>query len=210
MSGQDGVDHVRRKLVLLDLATCSVDLAFDVNGVNNRVDGLEFEQGRLFISGAFTRVGTHNTVLVAELDPTTGTADRDFTVEGDLGDKAASRALEMNHAGDRLVVAATDVEEVTIGAQTVRASATYMFDISDRNAPRLTPHEWEERNGDKALHGAGINDNADAAALAYHKHVFYAELLEGPTHTKWSHNNGDGTFDAAVSNNAVVRAGEVR
>jgi hypothetical protein len=205
--GQDGVAHVRRKMVLIDLTTCEVALDFNVRGINNRVGGIEFEHGRLFIAGAFTNVDSHDTVFVAELDPDTGRANPSFTVTGQFGNKAAARALEMNDAGTRLVLAATDIETLTIGDKSIHQSATYVFEVSNPEDPRLTNHEWPEYEQGKLLHGAGINDNADRVALAYHKEVHFAELEDGPTEAKWTHNNGDGTFDAAVSNNAVYASG---
>lgn len=207
VSGDDGVDHVRRKMALLDLTDCSVVEEFDVRGFDNRVDEIEYESGRLFVAGAFTRVGTHDTVFVAELDPARGWPDPSFAVEGDFDSKAAARALEMNDAGTRLVLVATKVDTLTMGDRSIHESATYVFDIADADAPRLTAHEWPEWTGDKAMHGAGVDDDATRVALAYHKVVHYAELADGPTVSKWTHDNGDGTFDAAVSSNAVYASG---
>ena len=142
VSGSDGVDHDRFKLALLDLNNCSVVAEFDAGGFDGKVSGIEYEHGRLFVSGAFTEVAGHSSAVVAELNPTTGRPHVAFTTTSDHGNKMTSKAIEMNDAGDRLVVVARDVDELTMGNKTIEDSATYMFDVSDRDNPRLTDHEW--------------------------------------------------------------------
>ena len=203
-----GVTHGRQKMALLDLNDCTVDPIFNVVSANGSVQSIEFEHDRLFVAGGFTSIAGNDTMLVAELDPFTGRAVQSFQATGSMNAiYGNSRALEMNDAGDRLVLLARYVTQMTMGGQTINNSASFVFDISNPAAPMLTPHSWPFFTGWGQMHGGGISDDGLRIAASYHLGVHYIDVVEAPTTTKWTHWNGDGTFDAAVSNNAVYASG---
>ena len=203
-----GTTYARQKMALLDLNDCTVDPIFDIVASNNRLQSIEFEHGRLFVAGGFTSIAGHDSVLVAELDPFTGKAVKAFQATGTINPSfGMSRALEINDAGDRLVFLARYVTSLSMGGTTINNSASFVFDISDPEAPKLTNHSWPFFTGWGQMHGGGISDDGTKIAASYHMGVHFIDVVESPQTTKWTHWNGDGTFDAAVSNNAVYASG---
>ncbi|MFZ2503464.1 MAG: DUF4082 domain-containing protein [Nocardioides sp.] len=217
VTGANGLVKSRTRLALLDLSTCSVVDAFKSPNPNGVPREILYQNGRLFIGGDFTKLGTNVIETIAELNPATGAPVQafKFATSGELTSRV--HALEMDAAGNRLYVGGR------FGTMTGPGGTAYnpmaIINISNPAAPTLTTHRLIGMTNTQGQ-SLAIADLQDVAlsperthyALAYgtatvSDYIYYAATTESTINYTWRHYQRDSSFGVAVTDQAVYATG---
>jgi hypothetical protein len=210
-TGANGVELTRTRIAKVNFDTCSVDTAWNLQGINSKVTELAVSGNRLFIGGDFTSIGGEAVERVAEANLSTGVVNPnfDFVFAGELG--TTIKALEVNPAGTRLGI----VHKATsIAGQSMRGSA--IFNIANQNNPSLTNHRMATNLNAYSYY----NDIQDGAFSPDFQHVAivqgtatvsdYVHVLpttEAAGQFKWVKFMRDSSFSVGMTNDTVYVGG---
>lgn len=201
----------RNRIALVDLATCAVDRRFDAGAVDDRIDHLVFRAGRLFAGGDFTTIGGLARDVVVELDPVTGAVRPSFDPEFSGSLDAPVRALAITPDGARLIVAGKFGTVSANGRSLTTESA--IFEINDRDTPRLTDHSWRSPHDLLFQTDASVSPDGRWIAFVYRgtpfpgRNVFLVAAIDGAQREQWSHDTGNSVFGVGLSDATVYISG---
>ena len=211
VTGADGVERTRNKIALINMKDCEVDKTWVMSGLNGRVTELAVRGNRLFVGGDFTNAGGLGIERLAEANYSTGAVNPNFSFVfgGELGRTIVG--MEVNPAGTRLGI----VHRATsIAGQSMRGTA--IFNISNPNAPSLTPHRMATNLAAYTYY----NDIQDGAFSPDFQHVGlvqgtatvsdYVTVLrttEAANQFKWVKFMRDSSFSIAMTNNTAYVGG---
>ncbi|NNE74283.1 MAG: hypothetical protein HKN26_11510 [Acidimicrobiales bacterium] len=187
---------------------------------NSRVQAIETFNGRLFVGGLFTRIGSEPVERLAEIDPATGLANPafDFDFQGQGSEFLPRQNIQSIRAtpnGQRLIVVHG---AYSIDGEGRRGVA--MFDVSNPAAPSLTPftvHDYWDgsingswvTSGDVSPDGSffvvgtsgGDHDPWLDMVLAW-------PVTDQPNPApRWVHSMRDSVYSVAITSQAVYAGG---
>ncbi|MGL5824352.1 MAG: hypothetical protein ACRCYU_05875 [Nocardioides sp.] len=209
--GADGVERSRGKSALIDLADCSVSRTYVPGWADRKVTDIEYGGGRLFLSGDFNTIKGTPAETVAELDPTTGALQPLFNFVTTGESRSRIRAMELNAATSRLVIAGRFGTISRAGVSV--AAPTAVIDISNASAPVLTSHRSSGITVPIVdLQDAAVSPDGTRIGLAYgtstlSDYIYLLPTTETTVSYTWRHFMRDSSFGIGISNNAVYVAG---
>ena len=210
VTGPDGVQRARTRLVKLKLPDCSIDTTFGSPGANAKIDEFALVGNRLFVGGDFTEIAGQHASTVAELDATTGVVNPafSFTVTNSLSSRV--RAMGISPDGNSLVVAGR-FGTIAGNGRTI-TSPTAVFDITQPQRPQLTAHSSSGYVELKYLTDASVSPDGSLVGLTYGTLTAADFVYLTPTTTaavtfRWKHFMRNSSFGIGVSNNAVYVGG---
>ncbi len=210
-TGADGKVRPRNKVALINLATCSVNKTFVVNGLDGKVTEVVAQGDRLFIGGNFNAIAGSRIGRLAEVDASTGALNPNFSFAfgGAVGRTVVG--MDTNASGSRLGIVH---RATTIDGAPVRGTA--IFDITNPNAPRLTAHRMSQDTAawdwpDKIQNGAFAPDFSGVAVVSAFENeadfVYYIPTTERANQLQWGKYMRDSTLGVAITNQAVYVSG---
>lgn len=218
VTGSDGVSRVRNKIALIDLANCSVDREWIVNGLNGRVTELAVTGNRLFVGGDFTNVEGSGIDNLFEVSLDSSNVNRNFDPNfgGALG--RAVVGMEASPNGTRLAIVH---RAASVMGNAMRGTA--IFNISNPSNITLTNHRLDPNAGfgdgqgsvfdhfDRIQDGT-ISPDFSTIVIAQgpgeeNDYVTAVTTAERTVGAKWQLFMRDTTFSAAATNDVVYVAG---
>lgn len=217
ITGPDGVARKRTKIAKILLPSCAVDLTFVSPALTNKVDELALLGNRLFVGGDFSTIGGSAVSTLAELNATTGAVNPAFSLTFSGGLTSRIRAMALNPAGTRLVIAG---RFGTVSRNGVSATnPTAVVDITGAS-PVLTRHSSTGYLNSRGaampiadLLDAAVSPDATVVGLTYgtattSDYVYLTPTTEAAgTRYRWRHYMRDSGFGIGISNRAVYVTG---
>jgi hypothetical protein len=204
-------------IATLRVTDCTLVPTFVTPVIVGKVNALAVHGNRLFIGGDFDTVGGRAIPTIAELNATTGALNTSFVVSSSGGLTTRVRALGVNTAGTRLVVAGR-FGTLRVGARSV-TSMTAVLDVRAA-APVLTPHSstgyLSTRNLPLPLDhltAAAVSPDGTLVGLTFglsstDDYVYVTPTVElANMKYRWRHYMRDTAFGIAFSHAAVYVTG---
>ncbi len=196
----------RSKIVKIDLPSCNVVAAFDVQGTWGKISELALSGNRLFVGGDFSQINGQSVGYLAELNANTGTVNTNFNLNVVKGLSTVFRGMGVNPAGTRLVVGGrwSSISGVSTGP-------TAVINISGAS-PVLTAHRSSGMVGTQDMQDAAVSPDGTKIALVYgtatvSDYVYVIQAAEQSVTYTWRHYMRDSSFGVGLTNDIVYVGG---